>query len=192
MKAKESIAWGKGSLVLSVLALSLTYLSPAFAFSGGATSVNPCSNCHTDGIAEISISGATTVTPDSANEYTLTILDGPLEEGGLNVWAPDGGVLGLVTEGTRLESGEITHSSPQVGDGSSPISWTFSWVAPTVDGVYNLMARAVSANDAGGSGGDWAGMTMLSVTVAAIPIPAAVYLFGSALGLLGWMRRRAR
>jgi hypothetical protein len=28
------------------------------------------------------------------------------------------------------------------------------------------------------------------VLFTAVPIPAAVYLFGSALGLLGWMRRR--
>jgi len=28
------------------------------------------------------------------------------------------------------------------------------------------------------------------VTVAAVPVPAAVYLFGSALGFLGWMRRK--
>jgi len=30
-----------------------------------------------------------------------------------------------------------------------------------------------------------------SVTVSAVPVPAAVWLFGSALGLLGWVRRRA-
>jgi len=30
-----------------------------------------------------------------------------------------------------------------------------------------------------------------SVTVSAIPVPAAVWLFGSALGLLGWVRQRA-
>jgi len=30
-----------------------------------------------------------------------------------------------------------------------------------------------------------------SVTVSAVPVPAAVWLFGSALGLLGWARRRA-
>lgn len=30
-----------------------------------------------------------------------------------------------------------------------------------------------------------------SVTVAAVPVPASVWLFGSALGVLGWIRRRA-
>jgi hypothetical protein len=29
------------------------------------------------------------------------------------------------------------------------------------------------------------------VTYAPVPVPAAVWMMGSALGLLGWMRRRA-
>jgi len=190
MKNENSIAWGKGSLVLSVLLLSLAYLSPAFAYSGGVTG-QACTNCHGgEGTAQITLTGLDEVLAGSTNTYTLTILDGPLEEGGLNVWVDDG-ILGLITGGTRIENGEITHSSPQVGDGSSAISWDISWTAPTVDGIYNLMAQAVSSNDAQGNNGDWVGMTSLAVTVAAIPIPAAVYLFGSALGLLGWMRRRA-
>ncbi len=31
----------------------------------------------------------------------------------------------------------------------------------------------------------------LAIEVSVVPVPAAVWLFGSALGLLGWMRRRA-
>jgi len=32
---------------------------------------------------------------------------------------------------------------------------------------------------------------LTSLTVATVPIPAAAWLFGSAIGLLGWMRRKA-
>ena len=37
----------------------------------------------------------------------------------------------------------------------------------------------------------WANDSITLNAVAPVPIPAAVWLFGSALGLLGWMRRKA-
>jgi len=34
-------------------------------------------------------------------------------------------------------------------------------------------------------------LTALTDGISVVPVPAAVWLFGSALGMLGWMRRRA-
>jgi hypothetical protein len=49
-----------------------------------------------------------------------------------------------------------------------------------------------------GSGGNYSGYSyyqldgqVVSVSAGVVPIPAAVWLFGSALGLLGWMRRKS-
>jgi len=42
------------------------------------------------------------------------------------------------------------------------------------------------------AGGTFDLLLMSDGGFAAVPIPATVWLFGSALGLLGWMRRRAR
>ena len=39
---------------------------------------------------------------------------------------------------------------------------------------------------------DDSGVFYDNINVAAVPVPAAVWLFGSGLGLLGWMRRRAQ
>jgi hypothetical protein len=52
-------------------------------------------------------------------------------------------------------------------------------------GYYTLEYQSL------GSGvNSWVGST-ISLSSAVIPVPAAVWLFGSALGLLGWIRRRA-
>lgn len=192
MKNEKSIAWGKGLLALSFLFLSMAYLSPAFAFSGGSLSNQACANCHDAGKPVISFAGLREVAAGSTNKFSVAVGDGPLETGGFNVWVDDG-VLALISgQNTKLEDGEITHSSPGSNFGD-PISWDFWWTAPTVEGSYDIMAQVVSATKGGGAGDDWGStiFTPLSVqVVAAIPIPGAVFLFGSALGVLGWIRRR--
>ena len=126
-------------------------------------------------------------------QYTLTITGdgaGPQPEviGGLNVRALDGGVLAVVDAATQLSSGQITHTAPKDFSGNT-VSWLFEWEAPAALGSYDLTGWGNNANDSQDSGGDYAGVTTFTVQV--VPIPAAVWLFGSALGLLGWLRRKA-
>lgn len=191
MKKEKSIAWGKGSLALSVFLLGSLFSSLALGRSNGSIlSDSSCSDCHNDGTATLAIIGPETVLPHSDNTYTLTMSGGPAVIGGLDIWAPDGGTLGLVDGLTQLLGGEITHTAPK-GFSSGTVSWDFVWTAPEALGIYDLMAQGVSADQSGNTQNDFAGLTSLAIEVAAIPIPGAALLFGSALGLLGWIRRRA-
>jgi hypothetical protein len=56
----------------------------------------------------------------------------------------------------------------------------FAWGFGFPTGFQSAIAK-------GGLGYAWA---VRSGDIAAVPVPAAVWLFGSALGLLGWMRRK--
>jgi hypothetical protein len=195
LKYKKSFIWSKTPLILSALLLNPVFLSSALASSDGSkTSDQPCSNCHSGGAGDaiFSILGPATVAPDSDNTYTLTLSGGPGVVGGLDVWVPDGGTLSAIDLVlTQIVSGEVTQTEPKPFLSGS-VSWDFDWRAPSVEGFYSLMAQGVSANDGQGNGGDVAGTTSFNVQVAAIPIPASAFLFGSALGLMGWMRRKTK
>ncbi len=201
MNKGQSLAWGRTILVLSALVFSQVYLSSAFARSNGSiTSEDNCSDCHSLDATTVMILGPEQVAAHSTNAYTFTIIgDGaggsPDVWGGLDVATLDGGVLGLidaVNEGTQLTTDgtsgldEVTHTGRK-GFLSGSVSWLFSWTAPGVLGSYDLFGQGVNA-DGSGTGGDFTGMTTFTVQV--VPIPAAAVLFGSALGVLGWVRRR--
>lgn len=172
-----------------VLFVGVVFSSTATARSNGSiTSSSDCSVCHDAGTVVLGIVGPDIVPPDTTHTYTLTITGGPAATGGLNVFAPDGGELSLVDSSTQLIGGEITHTEPKDFSGNT-VSWDFQWTAPSEIGFYALGAQGVSANDASGNNGDFSGSTSFSVQV--VPVPGAAILFGSALGLLGWIRRRA-
>jgi hypothetical protein len=64
---------------------------------------------------------------------------------------------------------------------------------PRSDGPYNLIPDLDAAKflDVRVSDDTEVDFMTLTVTSTVVPVPAAVWLFGSALGLLGWMRRKA-
>ena len=84
--------------------------------------------------------------------------------------------------------GEVTGSS---GDWSTDITM---WVPDVTtltcpQGICNPDARAYTMDDFLNGGGNIADLSNVRA-FSAVPIPAAVWLFASALGGLGWMRRR--
>ena len=53
--------------------------------------------------------------------------------------------------------------------------------------VSTILASSLIQTDVGGKF-----VSITPVLIVAIPVPAAVWLFGSALGLLGWIRRQSQ
>lgn len=98
--------------------------------------------------------------------------------------------------GSGVSYGAFSFNSPYYLDTTSG----FLNAAGLVDlnaarGEEFAMGVAVHNLDEGGKlGGSSAGTdfkTELILTTVAIPVPPAIWLFGSALGLLGWIRRKA-
>jgi hypothetical protein len=80
-------------------------------------------------------------------------------------------------------TGNDAYCNPRPG--VCDLSPVFPWVSdlPLGSDIYGL-----SSGD--GVWQDAAGTYIWQFEVVAVPIPAAIWLFGSALGLLGWMRRK--
>lgn len=93
--------------------------------------------------------------------------------------------------GGGVSKAEILGGAPLALD-PDPNTWkTFVFnttTGPDVSGGVTLQLTAIT----GGAPGSVANIFYDNVSVEVIPIPAAAWLFGSALGLLGWLRRRAQ
>jgi hypothetical protein len=145
-------------VVLAVIWLSssaLAYPNGVSGFSGKSGST--CKMCHSTGttLPTVVISGPATVVSGSTSTYTLSNNGSP--NSGLDV----GVSAGTFTAGstTQLMNGEITQISSL---NSTPLSWTFSWTAPTVTSTTTVTMYGASIS--GGYGGS-TGASVLTITV---------------------------
>jgi hypothetical protein len=160
----------------------------AGAFSGGITSTSfsaagGCNDCHTGGtIPTVTLTGPTSVDPDSTHEYTVTVSDvGAQNLAGLNVAT----ALGLLATGgadatstqTAVGAGgrdEITHTGPKMASGGVT-TFSFLWTAPSLFTNVNLQAWGNAVNGNVSNSGDGAARFTLDVINSTLPtaVPTA-------------------
>ena len=135
--------------------------------------VGPISGLPGEGILQ-EISGLTIGTTYQVNfEQSISWFNFPLGEGGH--WE-------VVFGSETMQSAFMANPGSGVAFGWQDQTFQFTATAVT----KNLSLQAVQPNI-----NDRIGLGLDGVSISAVPIPAAAWLFGSALGRLGWMRRKA-
>ncbi len=126
-------------------------------------------------------------------DETLLIVTADHETG--HLWGPDGEFSSLVDNG----EGEFPDAMYYSGDHTNALVPLYAQgagsdlFADLVDGIDAAMVDyyGLDGNEYDGSYIDNTDVfTVMNIAAAPVPLPASVWLFGSALGLLGWMRRK--
>jgi len=175
-------------LRFSVLCISLMLtFGELYSNSGGKTrslqsALGGCGGCHgsassNTNVSIVSKSGLFTIQPGVKAEFTAIVAHTSKPYAGINIGVKtsltsntNSGTLAVV-QGQGLKfvqnDGELTHTSPKTMV-SGKAEFSFTWTAPSQEGVYYLMATGNAVNRNGGDSGDeWNFMTPIQITVAA-------------------------
>ena len=163
-------------LVVLLLSSSIAVLASSTGINGfsgnpATTSGLDCNQCHSGGQLPVTtMSGPTSVLPNTISTYQLTITGGQAgglgsAGGGLDVSATDGTLISIEPD-TQILFDELAHSATrQVQFGQSSVSWNFRWQAPATPGVVTLYGAGNSVNNGQGNNGDASDTTTLVITV---------------------------
>jgi len=146
-----------GAVVIGSIAIALglsLFAEPVAARSTGIT--NYSGNPDPDNVV-----GGETVT------VTVNVSGGPGIAAGFNASVSDfAGSLIATGNDTRIEAGQITHTSPkQMVDGEA--SFDFDWTPPAEADVVSIFAAALSTDGGGGTTGDGVGTASIAVQIQA-------------------------
>lgn len=152
---------------LLVLVVSFPVLANQLGAVGysGKTS-ETCNMCHSGGgTPTVSITGPGTLQAGQSGNYTLTVSGGAGSRAGMNVSVDvaDARLEGVAGD-TAAFSNEVHQVSPKAFSGGRA-TFSFKLVAPPYSGTVRLFGSGNSCNGNGGTSGDRAGLTTLSVTV---------------------------
>lgn len=176
---------GRKKVVLLRTAIFFSFVFSAVYFMYASTNgitgqTNQGCDCHSQNsnttVSSSSQSGTFTVQPGSTNTFTITVSNSSYNYFGVDIavkttsnGSTNAGTLAPVSgSGLQALGGELTHTSPKNGSGST--SFDFTWTAPNTAGTYYLKAAGNAVNNNNQDTGDqWAFMSVRSITVASVP-----------------------
>nr|AYM52846.1 hypothetical protein [Myxococcaceae bacterium MCy9487] len=165
-----------GAVALCLVAGSAFANSTGMTARSGKQSVScTASGCHGGGAStpSVTLEGPTALTAGQTGNYSLIITGGPGVKAGMNV--ATGGVDGATLtagSGTKLVSGELTHSLPKAFTGTTA-RFDFSLVAPATNGTLKLYGAGNSVNGDTQSTGDAHANATLDVVITGGSDPVA-------------------
>lgn len=169
------------TLCISLLCTcSMLYADPGGKPGRLLTNSGGCGDCHGNASSNTSISivsksGSFTIQPGSKAEFTAIVAHSTKTGAGINIGVKssptsntNSGTLEVIAgQGLKKSSSELVQSSPKTMT-NGKAEFSFSWTAPSQEGVYYLMATGNAVNRNGGDSGDeWNFMAPIQITVAA-------------------------
>jgi len=158
----------------------MLYADPGGKSGRLLTNSGGCGDCHGNASSNTSISivsksGSFTIQPGSKAEFTAIVAHSTKTGAGINIGIKssptsntNSGTLEVIAgQGLKKSSSELVQSSPKTMT-NGKAEFSFTWTAPTQEGVYYLMATGNAVNRNGGDSGDeWNFMAPIQITVTA-------------------------
>lgn len=193
--ALAGTAHGASVYKIHKITLQTSSVAGEYNFGGAGLTASVCHSC-----------GIDTVTDDGFGNLTVSQLSYTLAGFGANFTNTFSGTATLGTGTSLLKAGEtcvVHNTAVHLCNPADQRSFAGDWLTGTLaDGVSPALTHIFSATVSGNNlvlsfrtnrdaspinDPDW---LQLNFKYALVPVPAAVWLFGSALGILGLARRR--
>ncbi len=144
-------------IILFVLSFSVIVVASSSGKIGRTNlSSTPGCTCHGSSpstAVQVLIEGPDTVEINSSTTFLVRISGGPAAAAGTNIAASDG-LLNPTDGSLKLDSGELTHTSPLSFGSNNDVTFSFTYTAPATEGAITLAANGNSVNLNGGTSGD--------------------------------------
>jgi hypothetical protein len=179
---------------LALLAFALLAMAIAPVTQAATISVSPsCTLCAPSEVLVVTVQGSGFDNLTDGGDFTLSWDAAVLQYVGTAVAAPFDTIATIETDvasGTLNRVDVFKSTTGSAGPGFDAATITFNVIgAPGSSSALDLGESLVGWFEPGGT--TEYTVTYTDATINVIPLPAAAWLFGSALGLLGWMRSKS-
>jgi hypothetical protein len=188
-----TMSFPAGGNVITAMEFVGSTLYGGFTTEGGGSSSLTTINTATDVVTLIGGTGITSpiggLAYDGLTMYTINVQGSISSLYSVNLGTGAASLIGstgVALTGLEFGSDGVLYTLGNAAGSNGDNLYSINPLTGASTLLGNLGVGVINCGQFGG-----AGCSLNGLTTAAVPIPAAFWLFGSALGLLGWMRRKA-